>query len=55
MPDQQMQVLVRAHLDKYGKAAASNALQRAKALSEMGDDEGAEIWRRIADMVASGE
>ena len=52
MPDQQLQVLVRAHLDKYGKAAAANATERANALSELGDDDGAYMWQRIADMLA---
>ena len=55
MPDQQLQVLVRAHLDKYGKAAAANALERANALSELGDDDAAHVWQRIADMLAEVE
>lgn len=52
MSDQQVLVLVRAHIDKYGKAAAEKAGARAKALSEIGDAEGAEMWRRIAETIA---
>ena len=55
LPDRQLQVLVRAHLDKYGKAAAANAQERANTLSEMGDDDGAKMWRRIAELLASVE
>lgn len=52
MSDQQVLVLVRAHIDKYGKAAAEKAHARAKALSEIGDAEGAAMWRRIAETIA---
>ncbi len=55
MPDRQLQVLVRAHLDKYGEAATANALERANALSELGDDAGAKMWQRIAEMLARVE
>ena len=51
MPDQQVLVLVRAHIEKYGKTAAEKAMERAKALSEIGDDEGAKMWRRVAEMI----
>ena len=52
MPDQQVLVLVRAQIEKYGKAATDKAMERAKALSEIGDDEGAEMWRRVAETIA---
>jgi hypothetical protein len=52
MPDQQVLVLVRAHIEKYGKAAAEKAIERARALSEIGDDEGAEMWRQVAETIA---
>jgi len=52
MPDQQLQVLVRAHLEKYGEAAATKARERAKALTQMGDNDGAKMWQLIADMLA---
>lgn len=52
MPDQQVLVLVRAHIEKYGKTAAEKAMERAKALSEIGDDEGANMWRRVAETIA---
>lgn len=52
MPDQQVLVLVRAQIEKYGNTAAEKATERAKALSEIGDEEGAEMWRRVADTIA---
>lgn len=52
MPDQQVLVLVRAQIEKYGKAATDKAMERSKALSEIGDDEGAEMWRRVAETIA---
>jgi hypothetical protein len=52
MTDLQLQVLVRAHLNRYGDAAAANASERARALSELGDAEGAHVWQRIADLIA---
>jgi hypothetical protein len=52
MPDQQVLVLVRAQIEKYGKAAAEKATERARALSEIGDEEGADMWRRIAETIA---
>lgn len=52
MSDQQVLVLVRAHIEKYGKAAAEKASARAKALSEIGDAEGAEMWLKVADTIA---
>lgn len=52
MSDRQVLVLVRAHIEKYGEAAAGKAEERAKALSEMGDAEGAKMWRKIAETIA---
>jgi hypothetical protein len=55
MTDPQLRVLVRAQLDKYGQLAAANATERAKSLSEMGDEDGAHMWQRVAEMLAHEE
>lgn len=52
VPDQQMLVLVRAHIETYGDAAANKANERAQALAEIGDGEGAKVWQQIADTIA---
>ena len=54
MPDQQVLVLVRAQIETYGDSAAVKATERAQALAEIGDDDGAKMWQRVAETIEVG-
>ncbi len=44
-----MSVITDALVHSYGPEAARKAKARARALSELGDAEAAEMWRQIAE------
>ena len=54
IPDRDIAVLVRSLIEQYGEAAEKKARGRARALADLGDTEGAEMWLQIAEMIARG-
>ena len=54
MPEKQIHVMVQAHVERYGQEAGAKAQQRADALAEAGEHDGAELWQRIADRLGAG-